>query len=529
MLDRRSKPRRTEPHAHHRLGLPLQGTRQTRSVSGFLLAPGRTIEMSGGTALENLLIRRANLNPDPTPPEVIAAVRHWCAENSVGITIPRNVDGVRLSSLFIEGFNTAVLAKAGQYSISHIAGDDCNGIDQDGGGDNSYVDDVRFEPFYALRTPANSGAWDRPGIAFYFHDGGTGWYCTRCFSFMWQNGIVISDEGGGTVADSGFEWQWAFGNGASGTVGLRWIGHNADTSAHNVYSSGFDTSASDEGVGEVLMSAISASPNRHQGKTGFYLGGRSASSLQLQIAGEVAEDGSISVAFTQPRPITLKYQLTPGETAEGIAAGLKNLLVHDQGLVAAHISARLSRDTVTLLWPAAEQVSVRASATGKVVLKTTRDAPLAGSYGMITETDSANAEHIPIFTFAPNTSRWTINGLFASNASLPRDWLAVQMPNSQITVSAIPWSRLSAGNLFDCGNGQRTDPYATDHAGLVTEGAGAAGCVIRFTTPYPVPPHCVVSSPTGAPLSYAIDAAEIRVGNTRAPHNQISYVCSLEF
>jgi hypothetical protein len=511
-------------------GYPFRARGRLVNVSGFLLGPGRTIQMSGGTALENLLIRTANLNPDPTPPEVIAAVRRWCSERSVGVTIPPNVDGVRLSSLFIEGFNTAVLAEAGQYTISHVAGDDCNGIDQDGGGDNSYVDDVRFEPFYALRTPANSGSWDRPGIAFYFHDGGTGWYCTRCFSFMWQNGIVISDEGVGTVADSGFEWQWSFGNGASGTVGLRWIGHNAETSAHNVYSSGFDTSVSDEGTGEVIMGAISPSPNTHQGTTGFYLGGRSAASPKLEIAGKATQGGAISVAFTQPRPVTVTYQFTQGETPEDIAAGLKNLLVHDQTLIAAHISAHLSRNTVALEWPGAEQVNFHTSATGSVVLKTTTGTPVPGSYGMITETDSINGQQqIPIFTFAPNTFRWTVNGLFASNGSLPRHWLKVEMPNNQLTLSAIPWSQLNAGNLSDCGNGQRTDPHATDHAGLVTEGAGSAGCVIRFTTPYPIPPHCVVSSQTGTPLSYAVDAAEIRVGNARAPHTEISYVCSLEF
>jgi hypothetical protein len=205
-------------------GYPFRAHGTLANAGGFLLGSGRTIEMRGGTALDNLLIRRSDLIPDPTAAQVIDAVHRWCADTSAGVTIPPNVGGVRLSNLFIEGFNVAVLAKSGQYSISHIAGDDCNGIDQDGGGDNSYVDDVRFEPFYALHLPASSGVWNRPGVAFYFHDGGTGWYCTRCFSFMWQNGLVVSDEGIGTIANSGFEWQRAYGKDAAGTVGLRWIG-----------------------------------------------------------------------------------------------------------------------------------------------------------------------------------------------------------------------------------------------------------------------------------------------------------------
>lgn len=290
-------------------GYPFRATGRLVNVSGFLLGPGRTIEMSGGTAVDNLLIRRSGLNPDPTAPEVIEAVRSWCAERSVGVTIPAHVDGVHLSNLFIEGFNTAVLAKAGQYSISHVQGDDCNGIEQDGGGDNSYVDDVRFEPFYALRTPAISGSWNRPGIAFYFHDGGTGWYCTRCFAFMWQNGLVLSDEGIGTIANSGFEWQRSYGPTAAGTVGLRWIGHNAATSAHNVYSSGFDTSVSDEGIGEVMMAAMTVLPNA-RGVTGFYLGGQSADSAAITVGGKVAANSAVTLEFTGPHRLKLFIKQT---------------------------------------------------------------------------------------------------------------------------------------------------------------------------------------------------------------------------
>lgn len=204
--------------------------------------------------------------------------------------------------------------------------------------------------------------------------------------------------------------------------------------------------------------------------------------------------------------------------------------MHDQALIADRVSAQLSRDSLRIYWPTGLHVGLRAVATGMLSVQQASGRPMPGSYGMISATDASGGGHsVPVFTFAPGISRWNIDGLFADNGSLPSNWVKVEMPNSQITVSGIPWSRLNAGNLANCGNGQRTDPDATDHAGLITEGAGAAGCIIKFSTPYPIPPHCFVSSPTGTPLSYAIDAAEIRVANTRAPHTEISYVCTLEF
>ena len=175
-------------------------------ASGFILNPAYTISLGRGAQLRDLFIQRSGLIANPSSAQVISAVAQWGAERSVAVTIPANIGGTLLFDLFIEGFNTCAKASAGEFSMQWISGDCYNGIEVTSAGDNHYIDNVRFEPYYALSTSPATGSWARPGIAFNLHDGNTGTYLTRVFSFMYASGVLLSNTGVTQIANSGFEW-----------------------------------------------------------------------------------------------------------------------------------------------------------------------------------------------------------------------------------------------------------------------------------------------------------------------------------
>jgi hypothetical protein len=135
-------------------------------ASGFIVNPNYTIILEKGAQLRDLFIRRARMIANPSAPQVIAAVAQWGQERSPPLTIPAHTGGVALSDLFIEWFNTCLKASAGQFNVQSLSGDCYNGLEVMHAGDNHYIDKVRFEPYYGLATPAASGSWMRPGIAF---------------------------------------------------------------------------------------------------------------------------------------------------------------------------------------------------------------------------------------------------------------------------------------------------------------------------------------------------------------------------
>ena len=234
---------------------PVTNAYAPAGVSEILLNPSYTIKLGQGAQLQDLLIQRSTLVANPTAAQVISAVATWGVERSIAVTFPANLGGQALKDLFIIGFNTAVQANAGQFSMSHIAGDDYNGVEVLTAGDNATLDDVRFEPYYALATPVSSGSWACRGIAFNFHDGDTlgGAALTRGFSFMYANAILMSNIGITVVQNSSFEWQSRYGNGLTGAAGIRMVGGCASCTVSNTVFNGFDTPVSDEVSNRVVF------------------------------------------------------------------------------------------------------------------------------------------------------------------------------------------------------------------------------------------------------------------------------------
>jgi hypothetical protein len=503
------------------------GAAPIETSGGFLLNPAYTITLQQGAQLANLAILRTGLVTHPTASQAMSAVAQWGSERSVGVTLPQNVGGQTLRDLFIEGFNTCIKAKVGGFSIQRVAGDCYNGVDVSAGGDNYYIDDVRIEPYYSLKTPASSGAWARAGIAFNLHDGDTGSVLTRVFSFMWANGLVFNDTGVAQVANSGFEWQSSFGNGIAGTKGVRWINHNSETSINNVYVNGFNTSVSDEGVGEVLMHAPSVGS---ASITGFNLGGTTATPTTITVAGKVDAGNTISATLTSQgistSPITVTYTAVSGDIDATVAQELAQRIDALQPLIAAGVFAGVHADVVTVYWPQTISVSVTAHASGGIAAAIGTAPAMPGSYGSVVAADVTGA---PAFSIGPGVSHWNIADPFMGNANLPPGWLVVH-PTSldRIRLIGIPWSGpIGPGNLSSCGKNPSMTPHSTDVRGGIVEGEGATGCTLRFITPFVSSPTCVVSSPNGAALTgYNTSTTELIIANPRLAGARYTYICA---
>jgi len=495
---------------------------------GFIIAPPYTIELRHGAELENLSILRDGLVPNPTATDVIAAVKQWGTEYNAGVTLPQNSGGQQsLRGLFIEGFNTCIRAYVGRFSIQHVAGDCYNGIETTAGGDNYYIDDVRFEPFYSLGTRAITGSWARPGIAFNLHDGNTGSVLTRVFSFMWANGLVFNNTGVAQVANSGFEWQAGVGNSIAGTVGVRWINHNSETSIDDVYVNGFDTAFSDEGVGEVMIRSAAL------GKTtvaGFNLGGTTARPTTITLSGNVAPGSAVSAivagAGITGSPVSVGYAAEAGDTRQRVALALAQAIDARQALITARVFAAARESVVTVYWPRTMAATVTARASGGLVAAIGTGVAEPGSYGAII---APNVGWMPAFRVGPLVSHWNIVAPYLGNAHLPKGWLIID-PSSinRVLLSGVPWSEgVSYGDLSACGRIPSIAADSGDTHGSLTEGEGATGCTLTFITPFVTPPTCVVSSPDGAPLiGYVASTTVLRIYNPIYPHARYAYICT---
>ncbi|HUB10660.1 MAG TPA: glycosyl hydrolase family 28-related protein [Acetobacteraceae bacterium] len=494
---------------------------------GFTIAVPHTVELRRGAQLENLSVLRDGLLPNPTPAQVMAAVKQWGTEHSAGVTLPQNIGGQTLRGLFIEGFNTCIRAYVGRFSIQRVEGDCYNGVDTSAGGDNYYIDDVRFEPFYALRTRVTTGAWARPGIAFNLHDGNTGSVLTRVFSFMWANGLVFNNTGVAQVANSGFEWQSSIGNGITGAVGVRWINHDSETSTDDVYLNGFDTSFSDEGVGEVMIRAAAVGNST---VAAFNLGGTTAKPTTITLNGNVAPGAAVSASVAGAgipgSPVSVDYSVVPGDTRERVALALAQAIDARQVLIAARVAAAVRGNVVTIYWPQTSAVAVTARASGGLAVAIGTGAAQPGSYGAII---APNIGWGPAFRVGPLVSHWNIVAPYLGNAQLPKDWLSID-PSSidRVWLSGIPWSHgVDYGHLSECGRIPAIAPHSGDTHGSLTEGEGATGCTVTFVTPFPTPPTCVVSSPDGAPLTgYVASTTALTIVNPVHQRARYNYICS---
>ena len=503
------------------------------TTSGFLLNPLYSISFSNGSAIEDISIFRKGLTANPTSSQAISAVSTWGGETSVALVIPANISAARAENVFIEGFNTCISAYAGDYVLSNVWGDCYNWFYSNGGGDNHYIDNVRFEPFYSLNTSSSSGSWARPGIAFNLTgNGASGGFLTRVFSFMYASGLVMEDLGVTVVSNSGWEWNSTAGNGITGTVGVRWINHNAQTSLHATYSNGFDTCYSDESTGEIVNDHPSC-PSATV--TGFNQGGNSQNlPTVITITGTPSAGNTVSAVLTSSAitgsPLTVTYTAVAGDTTSTMATNLATKINATQALIAARFHADNSTNTLTIYWPNATTATATASSVG-VTTATSSGTQQAGSYGLI---DGADAifNNVPIFTFAKNNLQTTISDLYLGSTNLFTGWLSASDASiaQELTLSGIPWAPVQAANFSSCGSGTIT-AIGNDMAFTVTEGTSATGCTYTFSVPVPTNLNdvCSLTSGTGTAITgYTISATQIAWTHTSTSNPKVTVNCRVQ-
>jgi hypothetical protein len=499
--------------------------------SGFLLNPAYTISMRPGAQLDDIAVIRAALKVNPTPEEIKSTIAMWGSERSVGVSIPPNTGGVLLSRLFIEGFNTAIFSQSGQFSVRTVFADDYNGIET---GpyvkDNFTITDIKLEPFYAMNVLPSTGAWARPGIGINLHGGAA--ELSKIFTIPWANGLVVNNHSGVLITNSNFEWQTAWGNGIKGATGIRLIGDAGHISVTDTTITTYDIPVSVESFGVARLINIAANTSSTTGPD-FYLGGQSAVPTTITIQGKLAAGDSVAATITSSafsgNRVTATYTIRPGDTAEAAATGLAQAVDHIQTLISSHVAAISSDNVVTIYWPYALDVEVTSAVTSAygnsfIVQSTTKKR--AGSFGSIIGADANGVMTVPVFQASTNTGHWNIVAPYFDKP-IRNGWLSVASPNTgAITLSGIPWSNITSSNLSSCGVDPRVEPGSNDGDGQITEGPGATGCNLRFTTPFYKPPLCLLVSPNGERTPrYRTSATELRIDNVLGSGQRVIFHC----
>lgn len=330
------------------VGSPYPGNNSSGSyvpvpqVSAIILNPAYSIVLGHGSSFQHLAVYRSGLIVTPTAAQALAAVTAWGADSppSQAIVLPRNLGGEFLFDDYVVGFTTCIRALSGQFSILHVAGDCYNGADVSYAGDDHYLTDVRFEPYYSMGLSQANGSYVRPGIAFYLHDGNTGTHLTNVFSEEYAGAVLFNNVGITQVTSSDFEFlpSAAGSNDIAGTRGFRWVGINGANSATQNFFSGFGTAVSDEGGGTsyTLQSLTLASATEN---AGVVLSGQPTSPPPVEtLTGTVAVGSSASITFTPTTGATFTGVLTNVATNNLAVSGVTGTIAIGQFVTGAGVA-----------------------------------------------------------------------------------------------------------------------------------------------------------------------------------------------
>lgn len=504
--------------------------------SGFVLSPGYTITMGAGSSLRDLGIWRQGLVINPSPDEVRGAVKQWGREKSVAVTVPPNIGGVHLSGLFIEGFNTAVHTYSGQVYMNEIWGDDYNGIVVSGAGDNTYIQNSRFEPFYAFGVHPPNSAWNRPGVAFYAYANDTGLYFSDDFALCWQKGVMMDGVGVSSIKGLDVESCGSLGD-VPGTIGIRYTNSNSASSVHDAYVSGYDTGIAVESGNVAIYNSIVQSA-----KVGVYLAGGYAKPAKFAIRGPVSPGQKFTAELVDTHSpsseMSIAYSARPGDTRDSVASGLAKAINVDNDLAQAHISATSDKGILQVDWPANVHVSIKPAPAAVFARLGGSHLPINPGSGIVSGLEFVNISgpRFVVGNSAAPALAWTIANPYITNgtAALPPDWLRVpSIPNDSarmLTLTGIQWSHAFAGNLTSCGGspGPAMSAGSTDANGTITEGQRASGCTLRFTTPFYRAPECTITSPTGTVLrGYRSSPGKLVLENVPGSGAEFTYHCEV--
>lgn len=497
--------------------------------SGFILNPSYTISLGGAATLKNLGVWREGLKASPTAAEVIRAVAAWGADDSVGIYVPPNLGGEIIDHVFVEGFNQGILIESGRVTVHLVLGDDYNGLMVGYyPGDHLTLSNIEFEPYYSFGKKGASGAWARPGVAFWLIGTNGGGPAYDLFSFMWANGLILQGSGW-AIHGSWFEWQNYLGNGQTDAIGIRaidttgnWI---TDTTAES------DQPVMEEAGAQDQYSSVET-VGYHTGYPDYYLGGSddgitltvgravaAGNQIRASIASGSISGSPVSVTVTAPRG---------GWTAQQAAVAFAKACDANDALATAHIEClgRSTTGVVNVYYVYPETVTVTPAATGTAIFTRSSNSGIGAPYGEIQGAKWYGSSSSVVFQFGVNSQGWTIASP-SFVGKLPERWISTGSPGiGSIKLSGIHWSRTSASNLSGAGQSPSISGGANDGDGTVTEGSGATGFTLTFTTPFYKAPDCILSSPTGTTLTrYTSSSRALKVVNRPGSGQQWTYHC----
>lgn len=463
---------------------------------GLILNPAHTIQMQH-SQLRDLFIQKQGLIANPTAGQVISQVATWATDGSIGVNISSaNARGTRLSNIFIVGFNTAVLAQGSIYA-DNVLWDCYNGLELSHAGDNTYITNMRGEPYYALNTSSTSGSWARGGVGYYIHDGNTGTYLTNPFTFMWDSGLIMANTGYANITGSDFECQPSLGGIC--TTGIRWIFSNSETSVHASATAGFTNAYSIEGVGEVILDHPSG--GSATGPT-VYMGGQTNTPATVTINGSPVAGNTVRLTITSSAivgsPIVLPYTVIAGDTITTIAQAQETLVNRNPALIAARFYANNIANVLSVYWPKSVTATVGQAVTGAVTASGGFGAANPGSYGLLSGLDAAQGStpYIVAGDSVGLTGTWTISApYFVNTFVLPTNWLSTPGAGEarQLTLAGIPWS--VNPTITNCGVNTHGFANGTDISGTIAIGNTTSGtvtsCTVTFLTPFSAAPRAV--------------------------------------
>jgi len=515
------------------------------SGSGLVVNPLYNVLPGAGAALRNMAIRRKGLIVNPTVAQVNSQVAQWAAENSVAVNLLPNKAGIVLEDVLIEGFNTCIKSVVGRFSLSRVAGDCAmSGLDVSNTGDIWSADAVRFEPYY--RTGA-AGAGDaaRPGIGFNFHDGGSAGMITNSFVFMYAYGAVINTSTAIWFTNSGFEWHddLATATGIKETSCVRIVGGSGNIWLNNTSCSAYDRSFTNESNGGgIWWTNTTAQGNAGVTPTQYYLGAQPAASPPTMTwSGTLAPGEQIIATATDPTnvaaaPLAVSYTIQVGDTALKAAQNLATKLNSTWQLSKNYIRAAAAGGTgvLTIQYPVAYTTgSWTCSGTGGTTCAMGTGTASVGSTTMLSGVNSVNGLINVGMDGGPTNgvANAIIDTPWPDNIQPVGSWLQIGA-GSVAKTKVYNWqpTGVAAGNLTACGSGPAGSLQAsgsTDLEGIISEGLGATGCTLTFTTPFWAEPFCDVElvGGTGAITDFTVSKTQLIVNNIS--RSTVKYRCSM--
>ena len=161
--------------------------------------------------------------------------------------------------------------------------------------------------------------------------------------------------------------------------------------------------------------------------------------------------------------------------------------------------------------------------------------PLNDATGVITHAIGVNFSPFNFNTTPDTFQAWTAmqcNPVGGSGSGVPINQIQCLYntdPNAVITNAGHYAARPDSGQpvLSGCGTSPLLDGRASDTAGTITEGTTATGCTLTFNVAFlGEGPNCVVSSPSGSPLtSYTTTLTTLVIVNSSSSGEKFNYLC----